>query len=757
MSINVVQFGENYHITFPYDYNVVQLVKQVPGRTWHPDEKYWSIPINHLGMFIAQFKGTEYEDSVIIKSTEQIDVNPTLDETNFIPNVDLSGVKLYVKEGNQLYSHQLDFMKYAIARENRNNMNGFLVCDEMGCVSGSAYVLVKDAFRYKLTTLRQLYQSVNWYRNSFKPLSTLSYDGRNLLWNEIIDVLYQGQKEVYELICSNNSTQKIIRVTYDHEILTTTGYKPAYRLNEEDKIICTQNNIPIELNFVKFKRWGIEDVYDIKMKTPNHNFVANDIVVHNCGKTLESIELALYNKNNYGFQHCLVICCVNMSKYNWQQEVYEQTNGEFEGYILGTRRYRGGFRYNGSSREKLNDLKNGFKYGAKGGEPLPYFLILNIEAVRMKEGKKYLISDQIIELINSGNINMIIIDEIHKNASSTSQQGKQLLRIKKATKKKCMWIPMTGTPIVNKPTDLYIPLRLIEAHSINSSYVWNKQFCLFGGYGGHEIVGYKNMEQLKMLLQPNMIRRLKENILDLPDKIEFLEYVDNSVYQLKLQTKIELQLRSEKDDIIKSLNPLSRFLRLRQVNGSPELVDEECYYDEYYIRKNAKLQRLLEILEDIHERGEKVIVFSNWVEPLRTIYRYISKKYHVCCYTGTMKEADRARHKEAFQKNPKYTVIIGTIGSLGTSHTLTAANNVIFYDEPWTAADRQQAIDRTHRLGATKTVNVYTLLSKDTVDERVHKILYGKSTISKYMVDNQLDIYNNPELFDILLGEDSKK
>jgi SWI/SNF-related matrix-associated actin-dependent regulator 1 of chromatin subfamily A len=118
-----------------------------------------------------------------------------------------------------------------------------------------------------------------------------------------------------------------------------------------------------------------------------------------------------------------------------------------------------------------------------------------------------------------------------------------------------------------------------------------------------------------------------------------------------------------------------------------------------------------------------------------------------------MTEAARAKHKQVFQENPAYTVMIGTIGSLGTSHTLTAANNVIFYDEPWTSSDRQQAIDRLHRLGAKKSINVYTLLSKDTIDERVHKLLYAKSTISKFIVDNQLDIYNNPELFDLLLGD----
>ena len=602
--INVVQYEDEYRISFPYDYTIKELVKTVPGRRWNPEGKYWSIPVNHLGMFINIFTGTEYEDMISIRSTENLNINQSIDTTNTIPDIDLHGIKLYVKKGHSLYSHQKDFMKYAIDRENHKNMNGFLVCDEMGA-----------------------------------------------------------------------------------------------------------------------------------------------------GKSLESLNLALYNKTKYKFSHCLIICCVNMSKYNWLNEIYEQTNGTYEGYILGSRKNKSGkINYNGSSKDKLEDLKIGYMYGDKKASKLPYFLILNIEAVRMKNGRNYPISDILIDLINSDKLNMIIIDEVHKNISPTSQQGKQILRIKKNTNKKCMWIPMTGTPIVNQPTDLFVPLRLIEAHSINSYYTWNKNFCVFGGFGGHEIIGYKNIDSLKSLLQNNMIRRLKSDILDLPEKIELIEYVENTVYQNKWMKIIEADIRNQRDQIVASLNPLAKMLKLRQVNGSPELVDFDLKVDDQYLKKNAKLQRLIELVQDILLRDEKVVIFSNWVEPLRTVYRYLASKWKVCCFTGTMKEAERQKHKDTFINNPEYKIMIGTIGALGTTHTLTAANNIIFYDEPWTSADRQQAIDRIHRIGTSKSCNIYTLLSKDTIDERVHKILYTKEVVSNFIVDNKLDVYNNPELFDFLLG-----
>lgn len=605
--IDVIQHENEYRVSFPYDVKVKDLVKAVPGRQWHPDIKCWTIPSNHLGMLIAQFKGTEYEDSVRIRSLEEINVNQTLDPTTAIPNIDLSSTKLYVRSGFKLYDHQKDFLRFSIDRQNRGNMNGFLVCDTMGL-----------------------------------------------------------------------------------------------------------------------------------------------------GKTLESLNLALYNKAHNNFQHCLVLCCINMSKYNWADEIYTQTNHEFEGYILGARKGKRANKisYNGPTKNKLEDLLTGHMYGDEAEPELPYFLIMNIESIRYKDKKtrKYTIADTIIDYINSGKINMVIVDEVHKNVSPQSQQGKQLLRIKKATENRCMWLPMTGTPIVNQPTDLFLPLRLIEAHSINSYWTWNQFYCVFGGFGGHEIVGYRNMQQLKTLLQGNMIRRLKEDVLDLPEKIELVEYVENTQIQKKLEKIVNNEIWEDREAVVADLNPMTRLLRLRQVNGSPELVDFDIVVDKTYLSKNAKLQRLLELLAEITARGEKVVVFSNWVEPLRVIYRHIAHTYTVACFTGTMKEADRQAHKAAFQNDPNCKIIIGTIGALGTTHTLTAANNVIFYDESWTAADRNQALDRVHRIGTTKSVNIYTLISKDTVDEVVHNILYGKETVAGFMVDNKLDIYNNPDLLRTLLG-----
>lgn len=165
------------------------------------------------------------------------------------------------------------------------------------------------------------------------------------------------------------------------------------------------------------------------------------------------------------------------------------------------------------------------------------------------------------------------------------------------------------------------------------------------------------------------------------------------------------------------------------------------------------MARLVDLVNNIIENGEKVVIFSNWVESLRTIYKFLSKNNaKICCYTGTMKQEDREADKKRFIEDPESKIMIGTIGALGVSHTLTVANNVIFYDLPWNPGTMEQAEDRCHRTGTTSTVNVYSIITKDTVDEKVYKLIQDKDGIAKYIVDNKLSFKNNPELFDMLFG-----
>jgi SNF2 family DNA or RNA helicase len=133
-------------------------------------------------------------------------------------------------------------------------------------------------------------------------------------------------------------------------------------------------------------------------------------------------------------------------------------------------------------------------------------------------------------------------------------------------------------------------------------------------------------------------------------------------------------------------------------------------------------------------------VYSNWSEMIDELENRITKyKLNVLKVTGeSIKNGDQLEdYKYKFQTNPDYKIIIGTIGKLGTGHTLTAADWVLFLDEPWTQADKDQAEDRAHRAGLKHCINIRTYLSKDTIDERVHDIVVSKGNLADYIVDGK--------------------
>lgn len=440
------------------------------------------------------------------------------------------------------------------------------------------------------------------------------------------------------------------------------------------------------------------------------------------GKTKTVIDIAIAKKLEHNYKHCLIICGVNGLKYNWQNEVATHSN---EGsWILGSRLKAKRYKVQGN-KEKLEDLNNIDNINA-------YFLITNIESLRSAE-----ISDKIKELCNKNIINIIAVDEIHKCANPTSQQSKGLLNISADVQ-----IAMTGTPLMNTPLDLYLPLRWLgyEKHAF---YSFKKHYTVMGGFGGYEIIGYKNLDELQEKLSKIMLRRLKEDVLDLPEKIYIDEYVEMGKEQQKLYNEV-LESLKENIDIIKiSPNPLAQLIRLRQATGYTGILSST-------IKQSAKLERLEQLVEDTVLNNKKAVIFSNWTQMTDVIYDRL-KKYNPLLITGETDTNNRQIIVDKFQEDEKHKVIIGTIGAMGTGLTLTAGTVVIFIDEPWTKAAYEQAVDRCHRIGTNSNITIYNLLSKNTVDERIHEIVLKKGMLSDALVDGKI-VGNQTELLEYLLS-----
>lgn len=438
------------------------------------------------------------------------------------------------------------------------------------------------------------------------------------------------------------------------------------------------------------------------------------------GKTKQIIDFAGCVSETDAVNKVLIVCGVNSLKYNWQSEIEIHSNEK--GWVLGTRYRKNGKAYEGSTKDKLADLDN---------LPDCKYLITNIETLRADKEKigkakyRFPIAEKLAELCDKGIISIIAFDECHKSKNPTSLQSMAMSRLEAK-----YMVAMSGTPLMNNPLDLYFPLNWL-GYEDHSFYQFKQHYCNFGGWGGNEVIGYKNLDEIRSLMDKIMIRRLKTEVLDLPEKIRQVEYVDMTSKQKVVYREAEAGVRSELHKIKFSTEPLAMLLRMRQATGCPSILSESCKAND-----SAKMIRMKEMVDEITEAGGKVIVFSNW-SSVTDEAKTILADYHPAYITGDTKADERMSEVNRFQNDDKCKVIIGTIGAMGTGLTLTAAQTVIFLDSPWNRALKDQAEDRAHRIGTKGTVNIITLVCKDTIDERIEDIVYKKGLMSDALVDGK--------------------
>lgn len=440
------------------------------------------------------------------------------------------------------------------------------------------------------------------------------------------------------------------------------------------------------------------------------------------GKTFQIINWVGCLEKTDTINKVLIVCGVNSLKYNWQSEI--SIHSDEKGWVLGTRfRKTTGKAYEGSTKDKLEDLDN---------LPDCRYIITNIETLRAGAEKisktkyHFPIAEKLQELCKNGTISVIAFDECHKSKEPTSLQSRAMINVQAK-----YMVAMSGTPLMNNPLDLYFPMKWL-GYENHSFYQFKQHYCKLGGWGGSQVVGYKNLEEIRAMMDNIMLRRLKTEVLDLPEKIRKIEYVDMTPKQSKIYKEVYNGVMSDLQKIKFSNNPLSMMIRLRQATGWTGIISDT-------IQESAKMERMIELVQEIVASGQKAIIFSNW-ESMTEVAREKLKSYNPAYITGATKADERMKEVERFQTDDKCKVIIGTIGAMGTGLTLTAAQNVIFLDSPWNMALKAQAEDRAHRIGTKGTVSVITLCCRDTIDERIEELVEKKGQIADALVDGKISI-----------------
>ena len=540
------------------------------------------------------------------------------------------------------------------------------------------------------------------------------------------------------IIITEKRTKKVPGITsvfvsfkYNQDIVNEIKSLPCYNFSKKDSLweipviylselidkLCVYDDIELNLCKISFE----EDViYKLsKYKTQPFDYQIEGIqfgLNHDkwllldppgLGKSLQLIYIAEELKKRDKLKHCLIICGINTLKSNWQKEI--KRHSKLDCKILGERIRKNGKTYFGSVEDRLDDLKGNLK---------EFFLITNIETLR---------NDKIVKAINDpkNGIDCIFVDEIHVCKSSSSQQGKNLLKLNKSEYR----IGATGTLLLNNPLDSFVPLKWIDADRSTEGN-FERYYTVYGGDFNHEFLGYRNLQTLQKQLELYSLRRPK-SLLNLPEKTIIEEQVDMSESQRLFYNNVENGVIEEVDKV--KLKPnviMGMIMRLRQATACPSILTSKSV-------PSAKIERACDLVEQITSEGNKVVIFSTFKQTVEALQKELVD-FNPLIGTGDIDDEEISANVDQFQLNENNKVFIGTWQKCGTGLTLTAASYMIFIDTPWTDAAFTQACDRIYRIGTEKPVTIYNLITTDSVDEKVLEIVSDKAAISDYVLDGTI-------------------
>lgn len=278
---------------------------------------------------------------------------------------------------------------------------------------------------------------------------------------------------------------------------------------------------------------------------------------------------------------------------------------------------------------------------------------------------------------------------------------------------------LTGTPLTNRPRDLF-PLLQLVGHSLGQSFLaFAKRYCDAhrNDYGYWVTGGASNIEELSVQLQGIMMRRSKDDVLDLPPK---------------QRTWIEVDVES---DIRERLNTaVMRFLSDER-SGTGRRLGVGMFSSARRALAVAKVPQTVEYVQGAVDQGEKVLLYSCFTHATRRFARSLGDL--AVTITGEVPTAKRQAIVDRFQNDDAVRVLIGQIQAAGVGINLTAARQVVFNDLDWVPANHWQAEDRAHRIGQAGTVNVTYMVARDTLEEFVRTVLETKSRLVDDVVEGR--------------------
>lgn len=452
-------------------------------------------------------------------------------------------------------------------------------------------------------------------------------------------------------------------------------------------------------------------------KTPGGGF--GELFEMGCGKTLTTIAVAgaLYNLGK--IDRVLVVAPTSVCSV-WPHDLNQFAAFPWEARVLlGDKKKR---------LKALNELKN-----------WP-FKALRIAVINYESTHR----DGIFEALAAYRPDLIVCDESQRIKNPSAAQSKALHKLGDAAPFRMI---LSGTPVQNNAVDLYSQYRFLDPAVYGANfYAFKNRYCIMGGYGQHQIVGYRNMDELVEKEHSVAYRVTKEECLDLPQQTFINRYVqftdaEQAIYeQLRKSSFLEL----ETGENVTATTILTMYLRLMQLTGGFLTADESTRPKQV---NTAKLDALADIVDDyVVDAGKKLVIFARFRAEIAAIENLLRlRKIQYGSIYGDVPMEERGKIVEDFQTNPDTKVFVAQIQTAGLGITLHAASTAVFYSYDYNYANYAQALARIHRIGQRLPVTYIHLVVDGSIDEKILAALENKEDMAKTVVDSWREVLTAPE------------
>ena len=338
---------------------------------------------------------------------------------------------------------------------------------------------------------------------------------------------------------------------------------------------------------------------------------------------------------------------------------------------------------------------------------------------------------QCMDYIRLGGPTLLVCDEAHKLKNPQSKQSKAAYVLSK----RCVaCLVLTGTPITKHALDLFGELRCVDEGILGTSWgVFKRQYAVWGGYGGYQLIKYMNLKQLRKRVEPHIFQIKKEQCLDLPKRTHEIVPVSLRESRHRYESMARNSIvEFENGKVSDAPIVLTRLLRLSQATGGYLRTDDGRYQNVGTEKRRAFEDLVTEMWE---QEVKKIVVFCRFLNEIRDA-SHVAKDigYKVLPFYGAVKPRVREQRLIEFDETEKPAAFIAQVsaGSLGIS--LTAASVAVFYSHTFNYAEFAQACDRLHRIGQRHAVTYYHLIARDTVDELVWLSLKTKRNVAELVM-----------------------